>query len=120
MNIINFIKSIFGIKPKEKQPTFYLEVLSDSEANLMGRKKPFLDGEVVTNELNQVTLKIGSDVITKTDEPIKPKKKRYRKKKTDNKVETPKEVVTSKTTKDGTKPKPKTSKPKTPKQNPSV
>jgi hypothetical protein len=117
MNIINFIKSIFGIKPKEKQPTFYSEVLSDSEANLMGRKKPYLDGEVVTNELNQVTLKIGSD-ITPKEEPEKPKKKRYRKKKTNTNVETTKEVVTPKKTKDGTKPK--TSKPKAPKQNPSV
>jgi hypothetical protein len=107
MNIINFIKSIFGIKPKEKQPTFY-------------KQSEELHQQAVVNELNQVTLKIGSDVITKTDEPIKPKKKRYRKKKTDNKVEAPKEVVTPKTTKDGTKPKPKTSKPKTPKQNPSV
>jgi hypothetical protein len=119
MDIINFIKSIFGIKPKEKKPTFYLEVLSDSEANLIGQKKPHLDGEVVTNELNQVTLKIGSDTTPKIKEPTKPKKKKYHKKKTNTKVsEAPKEVTPTKTTKDGTKPK--TNKPKTPRQNPSV
>ena len=102
MNIINFIKSIFGIKPKEKKPTFYLEVLSDSEVNLIGQKKPYLDGEVVTNELNQVTLKIGSDITPKIKEPTKPKKKKYHKKKTNTKVsEAPKEVTPTKTTKDG-------------------
>jgi hypothetical protein len=106
MNIINFIKGIFGIKPKEKQPTFYKE------------SEKVTDVEVVVNELNQVTLKIDSDITPKLEEPAKPKKKRYRKKKTDTKVEAPKEVVTPKTTKDGTKPK--TSKPKAPKQNPSV
>jgi hypothetical protein len=65
-----------------------------------------------------VTLKIGKDATPKIEEPEKPKKKRYRKKKTNTNVETTKEVVTPKKTKDGTKPK--TSKPKAPKQNPSV
>jgi hypothetical protein len=105
MNIINFIKSIFGVKPKEKTHTFYLDVLPDTE--------------VVVNELNQVTLKIGDDITPKIEEPEKPKKKRYRKKKTNTKeAEAPKEVTPTKTIKDGTKPK--TNKPKTPRQNPSV
>ena len=113
MNIINFIKGIFGIKPKEKQSTFYKE------------SEKLTDVEVVVNELNQVTLKIGKDTTPKIEEPEKPKKKRYRKKKTNTNVETTntnvettKEVVTPKKTKDGTNPK--TSKPKAPKQNPSV